>query len=198
MFMARVATHARLAKNRMNELGVAALTLLSELHGLGLVRRKSAGRGLREDPAVSAVGVELGGVPLITPMDQVHGIVRVPRVTRVPGCKPWVVGIGNVRGRLVTVIDLHVLVHGDRSARSGKECKLLMASGSFQGLGLLVERITGQKRYFRRLVKPASRLAQDNPLTRFVKFQVAVQGAEYGLLDLNHVLSQPDCRNAAA
>ena len=52
------------------------------------------------------IAFRLAGQHFIVPMDEVDEILYVPEVTRVPGVRSWVNGIANVRGRLLSVIDM--------------------------------------------------------------------------------------------
>jgi len=37
----------------------------------------------------------------------VNEILKVPKITALPGVKSWLLGIANVRGRLMPIVDLH-------------------------------------------------------------------------------------------
>lgn len=67
-------------------------------------------------------------------------------LTRVPGSKPWLKGIANVRGHLLPVVDLKAFLGGgmtlpDRSAR------ILVASAREVPSGLLVDEVVGFRRF---------------------------------------------------
>ena len=53
------------------------------------------------------VGFKLGEEGFVSARSDVREVLAVPEsMTRVPGAKPWLRGIANVRGQLITVIDL--------------------------------------------------------------------------------------------
>src|SRR3972149_6209117 len=54
----------------------------------------------------SGVGFRLGDMMLVTPLDHVIEILPPPPLTLVPGVKSWLKGVANVRGNLITIIDL--------------------------------------------------------------------------------------------
>jgi len=54
----------------------------------------------------SGIAFTLGGQRYIAHMGEVSEILRVPHFTGLPGVKSWVIGVANVRGRLVPIIDL--------------------------------------------------------------------------------------------
>ena len=52
----------------------------------------------------NGLGFNLLGQRFVSSMDDVSELMRVPQTTRIPGVKNFVLGVGNVRGRLMTVI----------------------------------------------------------------------------------------------
>ncbi len=53
------------------------------------------------------LGFLVGGTRLVSKLGDVSELMPLPRLTPLPAVKPWLMGIANVRGRLVPVIDLH-------------------------------------------------------------------------------------------
>ena len=47
---------------------------------------------------------------LLAPREDVREVIVPPRLTRVPGAKPWMLGVANVRGSLLPVTDLGSLL----------------------------------------------------------------------------------------
>ncbi len=58
-------------------------------------------------PEWQGLGYQLGGIRLVSPLGEIAEIIQLPRLTQLPGTKDWVLGIANIRGRLVPVIDAH-------------------------------------------------------------------------------------------
>jgi hypothetical protein len=52
------------------------------------------------------VGFRLGQRRLVSSFDEVMEILPLPAVTAVPGAQPWMLGVANVRGTLLPVVDL--------------------------------------------------------------------------------------------
>jgi twitching motility protein PilI len=52
------------------------------------------------------LGVEIGGVRYLLDLLEAGEIVPVPALTRVPLTQPWYLGLANIRGNLVGVVDL--------------------------------------------------------------------------------------------
>jgi twitching motility protein PilI len=54
----------------------------------------------------SGVAFRLGEMRLVTPLDHVLEVLPPPQWTPVPGVKHWLKGVANVRGNLITIVDL--------------------------------------------------------------------------------------------
>ena len=53
------------------------------------------------------------------PVEQVREVIRSAALRRVPGSPPVLRGIVNVRGAIVTVLDLQALLSGERAVTAG-------------------------------------------------------------------------------
>ncbi len=84
-----------------------ALDILSEIRAATFAN--AAPLPLRESvhPEWQGLGYQIGGLRLVSPMGEINEILNVPKISALPGVKSWVLGIANVRGRLIPVIDLH-------------------------------------------------------------------------------------------
>jgi len=84
-----------------------ALNILSEIRAATFAN--AAPLPLRESvhPEWQGLGFQIGGLRLVSPMGEISEILKVPKLSALPGVKPWLLGIANVRGRLIPVIDLH-------------------------------------------------------------------------------------------
>ena len=83
--------------------------------------------------AVTARGVRYG-----IPVQQVREVIRPDRITPVPGAPSLVWGIVNVRGAVVTVLDLAVLLGAPRGATWGSV--VLLEQGN-RCMGLAVDTV---------------------------------------------------------
>src|SRR5512134_4033948 len=89
-------------------------------------------------PQWQGLGFQLGGVRLVAPLGEVMEILKVPRVTALPRVKAWVLGVANVRGRLIPVIDLHRFL-GLTATVSRLQWRVLIVEEGDLIAGLLVE-----------------------------------------------------------
>jgi twitching motility protein PilI len=84
-----------------------ALSILSEIQAATF--QNAAQLPLKESaqPEWQGLCYQIGGIRLVSPMGEVSEILKVPKITPLPGVKSWILGIANVRGRLVPIVDLH-------------------------------------------------------------------------------------------
>ena len=76
-------------------------------------------------------------------MNSAGEIVTAPPVTPVPWTKPWFLGLANVRGRLVGVIDLMRLAGGTPIAAEDAQQLVVFNEKQKMNVGLLITRAFG-------------------------------------------------------
>ena len=93
------------------------------------------------------VGFRLGSDHFVTDRADVKEVLSVPEsMTRVPGAKSWLRGISNVRGQLITVVDLKAFLGGGMSIQDSR-ARVLVASSRDVPTGLLVDEVLGFRRF---------------------------------------------------
>ena len=76
------------------------------------------------------VGFRIGSRRLAAGFDEVREILPLPPVTPVPGAQPWMLGVANVRGSLLPVVDLKQFLEGERTvAHEGQRVLVVRQSG---------------------------------------------------------------------
>jgi len=129
-------------------------------------------------------------------IERIQEILPVPATTPVPGAKPWILGLANVRGSLMTVIDLCWVLTGKRSQISARS--RLLATGSPKApLGLLIDDVYGQ-RHFLESDSGASMLSAESPLQNLVPKQYTAGTECWHEFDLNQLFNLTEFDNGAA
>jgi twitching motility protein PilI len=127
---------------------------------------------------------------------QVKEYLPIPIFTPVPGTKPWILGLGNVHGDLLTVIDLSWFLHGERSTVSIRT-RLLAASLRGRPIGLMVDEVYGQ-RHFVSDESNKTELKKRSPLRDYVHKQYRSGKDVWQELDLEILFSTSEFLNGAA
>lgn len=106
----------------------------------------------------TGIGFRLGEELLLAPMEEIQEIIDPPTCTRVPGTAPWFLGVANVRGSLLPVMDLHGLMIGGRASAS-RNARVLVFNGDGVSAAFRVDDVLGLKRFYTdEITSAASRL----------------------------------------
>ena len=84
------------------------------------------------------VGFRIGRETFGIPIDLVHEIVRVPEITYVPDSPEYVEGVINLRGKIVSVVDLRKRFN-EKQISSTKKNRILVAEVDGKLVGLIVD-----------------------------------------------------------
>jgi twitching motility protein PilI len=137
----------------------------------------------------------IGDARLACSIKQVHEFLPIPAFTPVPGTKPWILGLANVRGDLLTVVDLAWFLNGERSEVSMRT-RLLAASLRGRPVGLLVDEVFGQRHFVSDEGKKA-KLPAKSPLKNFVHQQYRSGKDVWQEFDLESLFSTSEFLNGA-
>jgi len=92
------------------------------------------------------LGFRIGRNRLLADMGQVREILELPEFTMVPGVKSWVIGVANVRGNLLPIMDLKGYILGEDILKRRKGRVIVIEYKGFN-TGLLVEEVFGMRHF---------------------------------------------------
>jgi twitching motility protein PilI len=92
------------------------------------------------------IGFSLLGFDFVVPMEELVEMLEVPVHTRLPGVRPWVKGVANIRGRLLPLFDLAAFFSGSLTGNK-KNQRLLVLDKQSVYAGLWVDAVHGMQ-YF--------------------------------------------------
>lgn len=174
----------------------ASFRKLLEYEERALAFRPGQGREQRGRGEWAGVIFRIGDVQLTCGIDRVQEFIPPPPVTRVPGTKQWILGLANIRGDLVTIVDLPCFLDGERSNITARS-RLLSATLRGRPVGLLVDEVFGQRNFVRAEATPAE-LRKDQSLHAYVRKQFRHGKDSWGELDLDLLFNTPEFLNGAA
>ena len=151
-----------------------------------------------EGPAQEWSGVTfgLGESRLTCNIDRILEILPLPQSTPVPGARPWIIGLANVRGSLLTIIDLTWFLTGERSPVSERS-RLLATSLHKAPIGLLIDEIFGQRHFLENDAVEAE-LPEDSSLSKVIKKQHNFGSETWQELDLDQLFNMTEFLNGSA
>ena len=112
-------------------------------------RESMSAVGESADTAEEWVGIafRIGSESFVSSRADVREVMPLPEaMTRVPGSKPWLRGVTNVRGELLTVVDLRGFL-GAGGVAPDRHSRILVLASREVPTGLLVDQVFGFRRF---------------------------------------------------
>lgn len=93
------------------------------------------------------IGFRLGQENFVADRDQVREVLMLPdSMTRVPGAKRWLLGIANLRGHLLPLIDLKMYLGSGRTSLR-RVTRVISVNHREVPAGLVVDEVQGFRRF---------------------------------------------------
>ena len=164
---------------------------LSLAHVAGLPAQMSApglGRG---------VGYRIGKQRLASGFDEVVEILPVPALTPVPGAQPWMLGVANMRGNLLPVVDLKWFLEGERTVlHEGQRMLVVRQPGG--DVAVLIDELYGQRSFNEPQLIDAAELQSGGRYGHFIERAYRLDDQPWGVFSLERLARTPEFRQAAA
>jgi twitching motility protein PilI len=119
---------------------------------LALEQRARAAIALKQGARESAedwvgIGFRVGAEHFVAARSEVREVLPMPdQITRVPGAKPWLRGVANLRGQLLTVVDLKAFLGGG-STPADRRGRILLPNSRDVPTGVIVDEVVGFRRF---------------------------------------------------
>ena len=93
------------------------------------------------------VGFRIGDEQFVAGREQVREVLMLPdSMTRVPGAKRWMLGIANLRGHLLPLVDVKLLLGGGRTSLR-RVTRVISVNHREVPAGLVVDEVLGFRRF---------------------------------------------------
>jgi len=155
-----------------------------------------AGKGSGPSSEWSGVTFGVGDSRMACNINRITEILPIPQSTPVPGAKAWINGLANVRGELLTVVDLARFLTGVRTPVTARS-RLLATSINKAPIGLLIDEVYGQRHFLESDSIPAE-LPPDSPLHGMVSKQYNLGSESWQELNLDQLFNSTEFLNGAA
>lgn len=175
----------------------AAYQALLDLAELSRKSAKALPAQVDASPRWSGIGFSLLGCRFVMPLGQVAEMLELPPYTRLPGVKAWVLGLANVRGRLLPLFDMPRYL-GSKATGPRKQHRVLVVDTKPFFCGLIVDQAYGMQHF---TSEGYSETVADIP----AEVQALVKGSytdavgnAWAVLHVPALLQDPRFSNAAA
>ena len=135
------------------------------------------------------IGKEMFGVPI----ELVHEIVRVPEVTSVPDALEYVEGVINLRGKIISVVDLRKRF-GEADIHSDRKNRILVANVEGTMVGLIVDAASEVLKLPNTEIEAPPSNVFDDAEVNYVTGVGKLNGRLIILLDLKRILDKGELR----
>lgn len=147
------------------------------------------------------VGYRIGNRRLASGFDEVLEILPLPQVTPVPGAQPWMLGLANVRGNLLPVVDLKQFLDGERTVlHDGQRILLVRQPGG--NVAVLIDELFGQRSFNDQQQVDAAQLGiehlADGRYANFIDRAYRLDDQPWAIFSLDRLARTPEFRQAAA
>lgn len=143
----------------------------------------------------SGVGFKLADLQLVTALDQVVEILPCPVMTPVPGTKPWVKGVANIRGNLVTIVDLAEYFERP-PVFLGDAARLMVLNLPGANTGVLVSEVLGL-RHFDEEVERRELPTLEDPAVAHMSGAFMRDDSFWGVFDMTSLAESQNFRHVA-
>ena len=93
------------------------------------------------------IGCQLANERLLVARNEVREVMMMPAtLTRVPGAKEWVAGLANLRGQILTVVDLRAFL-GAGTSKGVRAGRVLVVDNPDMPVGIIVDEVFGFRRF---------------------------------------------------
>lgn len=142
---------------------------------------------------VQIVGLRIGRETYGIPIALVREIVRVPEVTAVPNAEKYVEGVINLRGKIVSVMDLRKRF-GESNVENNKKNRIVVVEFEGRTVGLIVNSASEVLKLSSSEIAPPSSVFIDGEVD-YVTGIAKLGERIIILLDMNRVLKIEDSRH---
>jgi len=120
--------------------------LLQEMERRSRVAHAGQGAAASAEEWVG-VGFRIGDEQFVAARDQVREVLMLPdTVTRVPGARRWLLGIANLRGHLLPLVDVKLLLGSGRTTLR-RTTRVISVNHREVPAGLVVDEVLGFRRF---------------------------------------------------
>ena len=142
------------------------------------------------------IGFSIGERRLVSSMADITEVMHLPKLARVPGAKDWLMGIANLRGALLPVVNLHGFLCGQPAAPN-RDSRVLVVEKDEILSGLAVEEVFGVKHFLEEQRLPDA-AASENWLSPYVVGSFHVADETWEVFDVHALIAAPAFMQVAA
>lgn len=172
------------------------IDLLTEMERRSRENAQRLPAEVQQQETWSGLTYMLAGVRVVSAMSEISEMLPHPEhITSVPRSKEWMLGLANLRGNLMPIIDLQLFL-GGKPVVASKSSRVLVINLRGLSCGLLVSNVLGMRHY-----DESNRISQarmDGAIGHYVYEAFGVGKEIWPVFNLSALAAEPEFRSAAA
>jgi len=145
------------------------------------------------------IGFRLQTTYLVTSIDSIREVLpydETSRWAKVPGAKPWIKGLTNLRGVLLPVIDLNAFLEG-KPIILKKPTRMLVINQGGLSAGLLVDEVVGMIKHFPENLRDYNTPCKETWVAAFADGLFKEDDITWTVFDMQKLANHESFQNAA-
>ena len=131
----------------------------------------------------NGIGFTIAGVHYVSAMGSISEILHLPKYTSVPGVKSWMLGIANVRGRLLPIMNLSRFFGLDHSSLNSRDKRVLVLDHGEILSGFVVDSVMGMQYFSVDDFKKGAPTKLSRAIQPFIKGAYIKNGTDWNVFD---------------
>ena len=137
----------------------------------------------------------LAGHIYVAPMSEVDEVLTLPACTKVPGVKSWLNGVANIRGRLLSVVDLGGMLGKQPCVNSTKSRVLTIRKDDLYS-GVIVDEVLGLQTFSSQ--QQSDMKLADSEAEDFIVGSFEKEGQYWSVFSLHQLAEAPEFLSVTA
>ena len=142
------------------------------------------------------VAYRIGSHRLASGFDEVVEILSLPALTVVPGAQAWMLGVANVRGTLLPVVDLKQFLEGERTVLHESQRVLVVRQPGGE-VAVTIDELYGQRSFVDGQGIDVAQVSEGR-YSHFIDRAYRMGEQDWGVFSLDRLARTPEFRQAAA
>lgn len=139
--------------------------------------------------------LKLGDVNLALPIGDALEILNIPSsLARVPGAKPWVLGVANIRAQLLPILDLKLFLLGEKTTIY-KKSRVLVINRQGINAGILLDQVIGMKHFPEN--KEVEKDAVPEQLVSYILTAFEIDDTTWNVFNINMLAENQEFRHVS-
>ncbi|MBD8898031.1 chemotaxis protein CheW [Rhodanobacter sp. DHG33] len=176
--------------------GLTPFEILARYERLSLAHASDTRERMDAPGLWRGIGYRVGSRTLVSEIGEINELLAMPTLTAVPGTRPWLLGVANVRGNLMPVVDFGRFLFDERTPLT-ERARLLVVRQGGGSVALLVDEVFGQRTVDEQQRRTAGQ-EEDPRLARFAEQRVGDGEQQMAIFSMGKLVRAPDFRQAAA